>query len=95
LILLFEQRYYKERYDCEHFTCIIRETEVVICLILFLLIRVITKLSNSEQSYKGKVKAHKRGFDIYFTELGAALTTVLPVLFKYCYKYCYSDSRKL
>ena len=27
--------------------------------------------------------------------LGAALTTVLPVLFKYCYKYCYSDSRKL
>jgi hypothetical protein len=23
------------------------------------------------------------------------LTTVLPVLFKYCYKYCYSDSRKL
>ena len=31
----------------------------------------------------------------YFTEFGAALTTVLPVLFKYCYKYCYSDSRKL
>jgi hypothetical protein len=27
--------------------------------------------------------------------LGIALTTVLPVLFKYCYKYCYSDSRKL
>ena len=24
-----------------------------------------------------------------------ALTTVLPVLFKYCYTYCYSDSRKL
>ena len=23
------------------------------------------------------------------------LTTVLPVLFKYCYKYCYSDSRKI
>ena len=33
--------------------------------------------------------------DVYFTELGAALTTVLPVLCKYCYKYCYSDSRKL
>ena len=33
--------------------------------------------------------------DIYFTEFGAVLTTVLPVLFKYCYKYCYSDSRKL
>ena len=34
-------------------------------------------------------------FDIYFTEFGAVMTTVLPVLFKYCYKYCYSDSRKL
>ena len=28
-------------------------------------------------------------FDIYFTEFGADLTTVLPVLFKYCCKYCY------
>ena len=37
----------------------------------------------------------KSVFDIYFTEFGAALTTVLPVLFKYCYEYCYSDSRKL
>ena len=36
----------------------------------------------------------KSVFDIYFTEFGAALKTVLPVLFKYCYKYCYSDSRK-
>jgi hypothetical protein len=35
----------------------------------------------------------KSVFDIYFTELGAALTTVLPVLFTYCYKYRYSDSR--
>ena len=33
--------------------------------------------------------------DIYFTEFGAALRTVLPVLFKYCYKYCYSDSQQL
>ena len=33
-------------------------------------------------------------FDIYFTELGADLTTVLPVLFKYCCKYCYNDNRK-
>ena len=32
---------------------------------------------------------------VYFTEFGAVMTTVLPVLFKYCYKYCYSDSRKL
>jgi hypothetical protein len=37
---------------------------------------------------------HKSVFDIYFTEFGAALKIVLPVLFKYCYKYCYSDSRK-
>ena len=37
----------------------------------------------------------KNVFDIYFTEFGAVMTTVLPVLFKYCYKYCYSDSRKL
>ena len=32
-----------------------------------------------------------------FTSLSLVLllTTVLPVLFKYCYKYCYSDSRRL
>ena len=35
----------------------------------------------------------KSVFDIYFTEFGTALTTVLPILFLYCYKYCYSDSR--
>jgi hypothetical protein len=29
--------------------------------------------------------------DLYLVDL----TTVLPVLFKYCCKYCYSDSRKL
>ena len=31
----------------------------------------------------------------YFFTFGADLTTVSPVLFKYCCKYCYSDSRKL
>jgi hypothetical protein len=36
----------------------------------------------------------KSVFDIYFTEFGAALTTVLHVLFKYCYNHCYSDSQK-
>jgi hypothetical protein len=36
-----------------------------------------------------------RVFDIYFTEFGTALTTILPILFQYCYKYCYSDSRNL
>ena len=30
-----------------------------------------------------------------FLTFGADLTTVLPVLFKYCCKYCNSDSRKL
>ena len=30
-----------------------------------------------------------------FTEFGTALTTILPILFQYCYKYCYSDSRNL
>ena len=34
-------------------------------------------------------------FDIYFTEFGTALTTILPNLFQCCYKYCYSDSRRL
>jgi isoprenylcysteine carboxyl methyltransferase (ICMT) family protein YpbQ len=38
---------------------------------------------------------HKKVFDIYSTEFGAVMTTVLPVLFNYCYTYCYSDSRKL
>ena len=33
--------------------------------------------------------------DIYFTEIGTALTTILPILFKYYYKYCYSDSQNL
>jgi hypothetical protein len=37
----------------------------------------------------------KSVFDIYFTEFGTALTTILPILFQYCYKYCYSDSRNL
>jgi hypothetical protein len=26
---------------------------------------------------------------------GTALTTILPILFQYCYKYCFSDSRNL
>jgi hypothetical protein len=34
----------------------------------------------------------KSVFDIYFTEIGTALTTILPILFQYCYKYCHSVS---
>jgi hypothetical protein len=37
----------------------------------------------------------KSVFDIYFTEFGTALTTILTILFLYCYKYWYSDSRNL
>ena len=37
----------------------------------------------------------KSVFDIYFTEIGTALTTILPILFQYCYKYCHSDSQNL
>jgi len=29
------------------------------------------------------------------TEFGTALTTILHILFQYCYKYCYSDSQNL
>jgi hypothetical protein len=29
------------------------------------------------------------------TEFVNALTTILPILFQYCYKYCYSDNRNL
>jgi hypothetical protein len=38
-------------------------------------IKVITKLPNSEQSYKGKVQTHN-----YY---GTALTNILPILFLY------------
>ena len=37
----------------------------------------------------------KSVFDIYFTEFGTALTTILPILFQYCCKYCYSNSLNL
>ena len=37
----------------------------------------------------------KNMFDIYVTEYGSTLTTILPILFQYCYKYCYGDSRNL
>ena len=29
------------------------------------------------------------------TGFSTALTTILPILFQYCYKCCYSDSRNL
>jgi hypothetical protein len=31
----------------------------------------------------------------HIREFGTALTTILPILFRYCYKSCYSDSRNL
>ena len=46
-------------------------------------------------SEKSKFMICSDSLSCLFTAFGADLTTVLPVLFKYCYKYCYSDSRKL
>ena len=40
-------------------------------------------------------KERKIVFYICFTGFGTALTTILPILFQYCYTYCYSDSRNL
>jgi hypothetical protein len=37
----------------------------------------------------------KSVFDIYFTDFGTTLTTILPILFQYCYKYCDRDNRNL
>ena len=51
-------------------------------------------LDSSYQKYFFINVWRKNVFDIHFTEFGAVMTTVLPVLFKYCYKYCYSDSQK-
>ena len=33
--------------------------------------------------------------DIYFTEFGTTLITILPILYQYCYNYGYSDIRNL
>jgi hypothetical protein len=51
--------------------------------------------SNIDMKIEEEKSCDVKVSDIYFTEFGAALTTVLPVVFKFCYKYCYSDSRKL
>ena len=37
----------------------------------------------------------KIAFDICFIGFGTALTTILSILFQFCYKYCYSDIRNL
>jgi hypothetical protein len=39
-----------------------------------------------------KISSMHSEVSFYFTEFGAALRTVLPVLFKYCYKYWNSRS---
>jgi hypothetical protein len=44
------------------------------------------KVSTKSQKYLFINVWRKSVFDIYFTEFGAAFTTVLPVLFKDCYK---------
>ena len=50
---------------------------------------------NKCQKYSAINVLRKSVFEIYLSEFGAVLTTVLPVFFKYCYKYSYSDSRRL
>jgi hypothetical protein len=54
--------------------------------------RVSTKMSKKFVLSMCDVKV-----SLTFTSLSLVLplTTVLPVLFKYCYKYRYNDSRKL
>ena len=42
-------------------------------------------------TYRQDLKDKPSSLFVAFT----ALTTVLPILFQYCYKYCYSDSRNL
>ena len=34
-------------------------------------------------------------YSTLLTEFSTALTTILPILFQYCYKCCYSDNRNL
>jgi hypothetical protein len=47
------------------------------------------QLPSMTKLYPVSVQIEKVFFDIYVTEFGADLTTVLPVLFKYCCKYWY------
>jgi hypothetical protein len=59
-------------------------------------IRVITKLPNSEQSYKGKVKTHKYIKPIDSSE-GIYLRTlhVIPVRFIFVYLFFFSNIKLL
>ena len=50
---------------------------------------------DKEVNKMSKIFVYQCVFDIYFTECGTDLTTILPILFLHCYKYCYSDSRNL
>ena len=56
-------------------------------------------LSCSPHGWKIVRSSQTKAIKVFLTftslSLMLLLTTVLPVLFKYCYKYCYSDSRKL
>jgi hypothetical protein len=50
------------------------------------------KISEGRRLVELKIPLFRKNvFDIHFTKFGAVMTTVLPVLFK----YCVSDSRKL
>jgi hypothetical protein len=55
----------------------------------------IRALRDKKNIYSNSRFAGKKNSERNKKKFGADLTTVLPVLFKYCCKYCYSDSRKL
>jgi hypothetical protein len=55
-------------------------------LLFFYLLKIVDKAVPREQT---------KDFSFLCIEFGTALTTILPILFQYCYKYCYSDSRNL
>ena len=70
----------------------IRYLDIPLC---FFLCDVLSYVQN-DRYLKKKVYYHcSMWMWLFKYKYAASLTTVLPVLFKYCYKYCYSDSRKV
>ena len=55
--------------------------------------KLFARLYDQKEKFKdGHVDLNKLRVKL---EFGTALTTILPILFHYCYKYCYSESRNL
>jgi hypothetical protein len=98
LLCILPNLFYFKNKDIIEFNFFVNAIDyITVTFQLSWLIKVITKLPNSEQSYKGKVQTHNYinrqnqsttvniiyFFDIYVTEYGTALTTILPILFLY------------